>query len=289
VALTSDDDHELRRTSFGAAADVYAAVRPGWSAGTVSWLTGGVPERHVLDLGAGTGKLTAALLDAGHRVIAVDPSEQMLAQLRAVAPAAEVRVGSAEQIPVADASVDVVTVAQAWHWFDADRAAAQCRRVLRPDGLLALAWHSRDERFAWVAELSRLAGAPSHLAAREDDQLDPMDSPPGFGPCEVRVFAHRQRLAPAEVVALASTWSYVAVSVRRDAILEDVLALAERVAGPDGTLILPHRTWCYRAHPLPADHDPALLDAEQAPGPCWREPKCAAACERGMTSGRNKA
>jgi ubiquinone/menaquinone biosynthesis C-methylase UbiE len=135
--VTHDDDHELRRTSFGAAADVYAAVRPDWPAETVSWLTGGAPELDVLDLGAGTGKLTAALLDAGHRVVAVDPSEQMLAHLRTVAPAADVRDGSAEAIPVADASVDVVTVAQAWHWFDADRAAAQCRRVLRPGGLLA--------------------------------------------------------------------------------------------------------------------------------------------------------
>lgn len=252
VTLTPDDDHELRRTSFGVVADIYAAVRPDWPAETVSWLTGGAPGLDVLDVGAGTGKLTTALLDAGHRVIAVDPSEQMLTHLRAVAPAADVRVGSAEQIPVADASVDVVTVAQAWHWFDADLAAAQCRRVLRPDGLLALAWHTRDERVAWVAELSRLAGATPHPATtRDDDQLDPMDSPPGFGPCEVQVFVHRQRLTPAELVALASTWSYVAVSARRDAILDDVLALAQRVAGTHGTLVLPLRTWCYRARVLP--------------------------------------
>jgi SAM-dependent methyltransferase len=127
--------------------------------------------RRPLHLGAGTGKLTTALLDAGHRVVAVDPSGEMLALLRVVTPAADVRIGSAERIPLEDASVDVVTVAQAWHWFDPDRAAAQCRRALRPGGLLALAWHTRDERVAWVAELSRLAGATSHPAAtRDDDQ-----------------------------------------------------------------------------------------------------------------------
>jgi SAM-dependent methyltransferase len=243
-------DREQLRASFGASADVYARVRPDWPAETVSWLTGGARELDVLDLGAGTGKLTVALLEAGHRVVAVDPSEQMLTHLRMAAPAADALVGAAEHIPVVDGCVDVVTVAQAWHWFDRERAAAQCRRVLRADGLLALAWHTEDERVAWVAELSRLAGAISHpAAAQDDDQLDLMDSPPGFGPGEMRVFPYRQRLTCAELVALASTWSYVAVSARRDAILADVLALAERVAGADGTLVLPQRTWCYRARP----------------------------------------
>ena len=278
---TTDPDHEQRRTSFAGVARAYAAVRPQWPATTVAWLTGtevtgtevtGVgptepdlaPQRarstlDVLDLGAGTGKLTAALLAAGHRVLAVDPSAQMLAELAAVAPGAQVRVGEAEQIPADDACVDVVTVAQAWHWFDAERAAAQCRRVLRAAGLLAVAWHARDERVDWVRELSVLAGHPDHVAYRQQESgdgghgaepeagIEQLRLGAAFGPVEVREFGYQQTLTRQQLVTLASTWSYVAVSARRAQILDAVDALARKVAGPDGTLVVPHRTWCYRA------------------------------------------
>jgi SAM-dependent methyltransferase len=281
----TDPGYEQRRTSFAGVARAYAAVRPQWPAATVAWLTGTestgpdptgpdptgpdptgpdpTPERaralDVLDLGAGTGKLTTALLAAGHRVLAVDPSAQMLAELAAVAPQALVCVGAAEQIPADDACVDVVTVAQAWHWFDAERAAAQCRRVLRPGGLLAVAWHARDDRVDWVRELSVLAGHPDHAAARQRESGDGGHGPDPeagieqlrlgstFGPVEVREFGYQQTLTRQQLVTLASTWSYVAVSARRAQILDAVDELAGRVAGPDGTLVVPHRTWCYRA------------------------------------------
>jgi SAM-dependent methyltransferase len=249
---------ERRRLSFGAAAAVYAQVRPQWPGPTAAWLTGTHPDDEpptatldVLDLGAGTGKLTATLVAAGHRVVAVDPSPGMLAELvRRTRPVA-VCVGAAERLPLADGSVDAVTVAQAWHWFRADEAAAECARVLRAGGVLSAAWHARDERIEWVAELSRLVEREQDPTAADRDS--PLDLPAGFGPVEFREFGHRQVLTPSELVRLASSWSYVAVSPGRDGILRDVEALGRSVAEADGTLVLPQVTRCFRARRLPAE------------------------------------
>jgi ubiquinone/menaquinone biosynthesis C-methylase UbiE len=112
----------------------------------------------VLDLGAGTGKLTVTLVAAGHDVLAVDLDQAMLDQLHRDVPGARVALGSAEAIPESDGARDAVTVAQAWHWFDPASAAAECARVLRPGGVLGVAWHLRDERVPWVAELSQAVG-----------------------------------------------------------------------------------------------------------------------------------
>jgi len=110
----------------------------------------------VLDLGAGTGKLTRALAARGLDVVAVDPAPNMLAQLSSAIPGAIVSVGTAEDIPLADASVDAIVVGQAWHWVDQDRAVPQVARVLRPGGTLGLIWNMRDERVGWVARLTEV-------------------------------------------------------------------------------------------------------------------------------------
>ncbi|HET9655267.1 MAG TPA: class I SAM-dependent methyltransferase [Kineosporiaceae bacterium] len=248
--------HEQRRLSFGEMAGVYAAVRPEWPAPTAAWLTGTHADDapasaplDVLDLGAGTGKLTRSLVEAGHRVVALDPSPGMLSHLvRGTAPAG-VCVAAAERLPLADRAVDAVTVAQAWHWFRHREAAAECARVLRPAGVLSVAWHARDERIDWVAELSRLAGRPEDPTAAGRDAG--LEQPEGFGAVESREFGYQQVLTPDQLRALASSWSYVAVSPRRDEILDEVHAVGRSVAGPDGSLVLPHRTWCYRARRLP--------------------------------------
>ena len=108
-------------SSFGAAADSYERGRPPYPEEAIDWLLPGGKPR-VLDLGAGTGKLTRLIRARGADVVAVDPSEGMLAQLRRVLPGVPAHLGSAESIPLPDHSVDVVLVAQAWHWVDADRA-----------------------------------------------------------------------------------------------------------------------------------------------------------------------
>ena len=134
---------------------MYERARPEYPTEAVDWML--PPEaKTVLDLGAGTGKLTRALATRGLEVFAVDPAPNMLAQLSAAIPEATVSVGPAEDIPLADASVDAIVVGQAWHWVDQSRAVPEVARVLRPGGTLGLIWNMRDERTAWVARLTEV-------------------------------------------------------------------------------------------------------------------------------------
>jgi ubiquinone/menaquinone biosynthesis C-methylase UbiE len=141
--------------SFDRAAEVYERARPDYPAEAVDWM---LPPgaKTVLDLGAGTGKLTRALAARGLEVFAVDPSSNMLDQLRAAIPGATVSVGTAEDIPLADASVDAIVVGQAWHWVDQDAALPSVARVLRPGGTLGLVWNIRDDRVPWVQRLTQV-------------------------------------------------------------------------------------------------------------------------------------
>lgn len=151
------DDVAARGFEAGAAA--YEIARPGYPDEALEILQTevGIGERtRVLDLAAGTGKLTRRLVELRAEVVAVEPVDGMRAQLQAVLPEVETLDGTSEAIPVPDASVDVVTVAQAFHWFDADLALAEIARVLRPGGRVAILWNERDERTPWVAEMSRI-------------------------------------------------------------------------------------------------------------------------------------
>jgi ubiquinone/menaquinone biosynthesis C-methylase UbiE len=137
--------HHRAASSFARTADLYERARPRYAPAAVAYLVerlGLGPGRTVLDLGAGTGKLSRALLASGARVIAVEP----LAEMRALVPAGiETLAGTAEQIPLGDDAVDAVTVAQAFHWFDEDAARTEIRRVLRAGGMLALVSNRRDD------------------------------------------------------------------------------------------------------------------------------------------------
>jgi SAM-dependent methyltransferase len=243
--------YEQRRTSFDGLAPTYDAVRPEWPAATIAWLTGDRPAgARVLDLGAGTGKGTRTLVALGHQVTAVDPSEGMLDILRERVPEATVLVGDAASIPLPDNSFDAVIVLQAWHWFDSLGAGAECARVLAPGGSLGIAWHIRDERVPWVADFSDASGR------REDPGADLLgvrapDVGAAFARPEPAVFGYEHRLDVDGLVALASSWSYVALADDREARLAAVRRVGERVAASgdgdgDGVLRLPHRTQCYR-------------------------------------------
>ena len=156
-----NDPRRERSLSFGSEAAAYERGRPSYPPEAVDWLlapTADWDARDVLDLGAGTGKLTTRLVERGLRVIAVDPIAEMLDMLRGALPDTPALLGSAEQIPLPDSHVDAVLVAQAWHWFDADRAAAEVARVLRPGGRLGVLWNTRDERSGWVRDFGRIVG-----------------------------------------------------------------------------------------------------------------------------------
>lgn len=240
------DSREGRAKSFGLVAGAYERSRPGYPDDAVRWLAGTEP-RDVLDLGAGTGKLTRSLVALGHRVTAVEPLPEMLAQLRVAAPGAIALGGTAERIPVADASADVVTVAQAFHWFDPGPALAEIARVLRPGGSLALVWNARDERDPWVGTLTEVIVGRAEL---DDAEVvhEPIAASGLYGAVETASFDHRQRLDREGLRELVLSRSYCAVlsDEERRPVLEQVTALFDAHA-VDGRLELPYVTACFRA------------------------------------------
>jgi SAM-dependent methyltransferase len=143
--------------SFAAVAGEYQRGRPGYPRAAIDWVLGDDPL-DVLDVGAGTGKLTEALAAAGHRVIAVEPLPEMRAVLESSVPGVRVLEGIAETLPLADASVDVVVVGAAFHWFDHEKALAEITRVLRAPGALAMLGNSFDASVEWQAELREILG-----------------------------------------------------------------------------------------------------------------------------------
>jgi SAM-dependent methyltransferase len=237
----SADQLQRQASSFGAAADAYERGRPPYPPEAVDWL---LPEdaSRVLDLGAGTGKLTRQLRGRGLDVVAVEPSAGMREQLARAVPDVAVHAGTAEDIPLPDGSVGAVLVAQAWHWVDRSRAVPEVARVLVPGGQLGLVWNIRDEREDWVAELGQILHDPGDH--RRDDRG--IIGPP-FGPVERRDVEWKHRLGPDELIDLAASRSYVITmpEEQRAAVLAGVRRLAGR-AGP-GELVLPYVTECYRA------------------------------------------
>ena len=150
-------DPRAHATSFGQDALNYDLVRPSYPVEAVEWLLqpwDGARPPKVADVGAGTGKLTRVLLELGADVVAIDPDREMLKQLRLATPLAYAKQGSAEALPLHDASVDFVTVGQAWHWVEPLAASREIGRVLRPQGSLGLIWNMLDESEPWVARFS---------------------------------------------------------------------------------------------------------------------------------------
>ena len=233
-----------RSLSFGAQAASYERGRPSYPPEAIDWLLAGGERREVLDLGAGTGKLTARLVERGLDVVAVDPIPEMLEVLGAALPDTRALLGTAEQIPLPDDSVDAVLVAQAWHWFDPALAAAEVARVLRPGGRLGLVWNTRDERLGWVRDLGRIIGA-------EHDRVTTAELPAEFTEVATREFEWTSYLTREALVDYVASRSYCITSpalVRERTLqgVRDLLATHPALAGSDG-LALPYVTVCIRA------------------------------------------
>ncbi|MEY9874210.1 SAM-dependent methyltransferase [Streptacidiphilus sp. MAP12-33] len=258
-------DRSAQATSFGAAAAAYERGRPEYPEAALDWLLapgpeGGAAPRAVVDLGAGTGKLTRSLCARGLEVSAVEPSEGMREQLSAAVPGATVLAGSGESVPLADGSADVVLAAQAWHWVDTSLAVPEVARVLRPGGHLGMVWNVRDEREDWVAALGRLlypGGTPviggvgvEGLAAHPDL----------FGPVERHDVEWVNTLTGDQLLDMVASRSYVITmaEAEREALfaeVRDLLAHHPSLAGRSH-VELPYRTECYRARRLRADPGP---------------------------------
>ncbi|WP_051950547.1 class I SAM-dependent methyltransferase [Actinacidiphila yeochonensis] len=210
---------ERRRSSFGAAARAYAEHRPGYPREAVRWALeraaatrpGGEGRTakgalDVLDLGAGTGKLTAVVAALGHRVTAVEPDAEMIAELRRLYPDVTTRQGDAERIPLPDASVDAVVVGQAFHWFDQDRALPEITRVLRPGGVVAGLWNADDDRVEWVRGL--VAVSPAEVSTVSWGDGPGVGAHPLLGRLEVELFTHRVRHTVDSLLAVIGTHSH---------------------------------------------------------------------------------
>lgn len=194
-----------RSLSFGEEAAAYERGRPSYPPEAIDWLL--PPAAHtVLDLGAGTGKLTVRLAERGLDVIAVDPIPEMLEVLSASLPDTPALLGTAEEIPLPDDSVDSVLVAQAWQWFDADRAVREIARVLRPGGRLGLVWNTRDERMGWVHDLGRIIGHEDHALEQK------MTLPEPFAEVQRTHFEWTSYLTPQALIDLVASRSYCITS-----------------------------------------------------------------------------
>lgn len=238
-------------SSFGSAAQTYDRVRPGYPAGVVRWALGETPRR-VVDLGAGTGKLTRVLLAAGHDVVAVEPDPQMRAQLQAVSPEVRALAGTGEDLPLPDGSVDAVTVAQTWHWLDHDRASSELARVLRPGGRAVLLWNLRhdDDPLARAVSAAVTAHAPELAERATADTRHPrryVTVPDARLVSDgSTVLDSSVRYDVADLLALVGTWSYVALSPERDLIMGAVGAAARALADADGTVLLAQSVHAFR-------------------------------------------
>jgi len=249
------DEQLPRARSFGPVAAAYAEHRPGYPDSAIDWALGLVADRNeidVLDLGAGTGALTRTLVARpGTAVTAVEPDEEMLVELRRRVPTAAARAGSAEAIPLADAAVDAVLVAQALHWFDLDRALPEIIRVLRPGGVLAALWNADDDEVEWVAGYHAAAtrGRPVPGVPRGRDRPD-LPVWRGFGAGERAEFRHVQRLTVEGLIAVLGThsWALVSEPADRDATFGRIRAyLATRPETSGGEFALPLVTTVLRA------------------------------------------
>jgi SAM-dependent methyltransferase len=238
---------ERQRTSFGGAAGLYERARPGYPQAAVDWL---LPPgaRRVVDLAAGTGKLTRLLVERGLEVVAVEPSAGMRAEFARVLPGVPVLDGAAEGLPLEDGSVDAVLVGQAWHWVDPEPASREVARVLVPGGRLGLVWNLRDPSAAWVAELERIVAEPG-VGHGRDDMPGPEIGPP-FAPAESTRIRWSTRLTPEAVIDLVASrsWAITMPRARREAMFAQIrrlLATHPDTAGRD-VVELPYVARCYR-------------------------------------------
>ena len=247
--------HEVAASGFGREAGAYERSRPTYPAEAVAWLAAHLglgPGRVVVDLAAGTGKLTRLLVPSEAALLAVEPVEGMRAAFREVLPGVPLLAGVAEALPLRTSSVDAFTVAQAFHWFDAEAAYAELYRVLRPGGRVGMVWNARDRAVDWVDRVWAVVDGVEGTAPWRSPGATasgPGAGHPGFGPVHPAVFHHEQQLAVDEVVERVRSVSHVASlgPDRQAEVLDEVrtlLATHQDTRGRD-VMSLPYRVECY--------------------------------------------
>jgi SAM-dependent methyltransferase len=240
-------DMATRAASFGAAAAAYAEHRPDYPVEAISWGLAGATPGRVLELGAGTGILTATLVELGMEVIAVEPDPEMLGQLRSRLPRVTAHQASAEAIPLPNGEVDAIFVGQALHWFDLAQALPEMARVLRPGGRLVALWNADDDREPWVAGMMEILNQTgfSTFPTRGVEKYPP------FMDVEITEIPHRHRRTIDSELATLATHSarLILPADERAELLGRVRDyLNERPETASGEFDLPLVTITLRAH-----------------------------------------
>jgi SAM-dependent methyltransferase len=233
-----DQVHHSAAAGYKTGADTYVRGRPDYPPPVADWLAATLglnADKAVVDLGAGTGKFTGRLVATGAQVIAVEPVAQMLEKLSEAFPEVLAVSGTATDLPLPDASVDVVICAQAFHWFASTEALTEIARVLKPGGKLGLVWNLRDTRVSWVPKLDAIVNALEGDTPRYYTGAWRRAFPhPAFGPLKEQRFSHGHTGSPEDVIfnRVRST-SFVAAlpAVERAKVDEQIRALI--AAEPD--------------------------------------------------------
>ena len=256
-----DDTRRARAAAFATVADVYERTRPGYPDAAVDWMLGPQPLR-ILELGAGTGKLTRSLAARGHVVVATDPAGQMLAELVRAGLPVETTVAAAERLPFAAQNFDTVVVAQALHWFDLADALPEIARVLRPRGTLAAVWNVRDDSVPWVRRLTALLRQANGSSAADDSLLETamagVERSPLFGPVESIRHRFWQQLDLQGLLGLVQSRSMVALldGEQRRELTQQVEALYAEYGRDRQGMRLPYVTHSFRTRVAPPPEPP---------------------------------
>jgi MOSC domain-containing protein YiiM/SAM-dependent methyltransferase len=276
--------HESAAKGFAAGADAYERGRPEYSAEAIDTLIrelGIGPGKRVLDLAAGTGKLTRQIAPSGAEIVAVEPVAEMRAKLESVLPGIEAIEGTAERIPLPNHSVDAVVVGQAFHWFDGIRAVSEIRRVLKPDGGIGLIWQARDPRLPWIERLDEIIDRADdgHPRFRTMGWREAFDRTALFEPLQTATFGTVQRGSPETIVDRVASISYVAAmsAARRQVVLDQVrelIATAPETAGAE-VIELPYKAHVYWTRPTIAPAGPStglVASVNTSPGGVPKRP-----------------
>jgi MOSC domain-containing protein YiiM/SAM-dependent methyltransferase len=276
--------NEQAAKGFAAQADAYERGRPEHTGESVELLArelGFGSGSRVVDLGAGTGKLTRQLVATGADVVAIEPIPEMRAHIETSMPEVEAIAGTAEDLPLKGHSVDAVLVAQAFHWFDALRALSEIRRVLKPGGGLGLLWQARDDSEPWVARLNEIIdGADDgHPRFRHGGWREPFESTALLEPLQETTLQSIQRTTAEGVVDRVASISYIAAMGEedREPVLADVrrlLASEPATSGRD-VIEMPHLVHVYWAKVAAVPAGPStgvVLSVNTSPGGVPKRP-----------------